>query len=82
VSLLEDKGTREGSLCKRGPAVHSDLAGNPHSILVMLGFKAIIERAFLFFVYLGKAAGKKHISNCTCARNHTEKKLKYISCIS
>jgi hypothetical protein len=73
MSSLEEKGIREGPLCKRGPAVHSDLAGNPHSILVTLGFKAITEPAFLFFVSLGRAAGKKHISNCTYARNHTEK---------
>jgi len=73
MSSLEEKGTRKGSLCKRGPAVHSDLAGNPQSILVMLGFKAITEPAFLFFVCLGRAAGKEHISNCTYARNHTEK---------
>lgn len=58
MSSLEEKGTREGSVCKRGP-VHSDLAGNPHSILVMLGFKAIKEPAFLFFVCPGRAAGKK-----------------------
>ena len=73
MSSLEEKGAREGSLCKRSPTVLSDLPGNLHSILVMLGFKAITEPAFLFFVCLGRAVGKKHISNCTCARNHTEK---------
>jgi hypothetical protein len=73
MSSLEEKGTTVGSLCKPGPPSHSDLAGNPHSLLVILGFKAITEPAFLFFVCLGRAAGKKHITNCTYARNHIEK---------